>query len=299
LAYVLEAKNLTKQYGSIKALTNFNLKVEPGSIFGILGPNGSGKTTCLSILLDVIKADSGRFEWFGNSPSHNTRRRRIGALIETPNFFPYLTGLQNLEVVMAIKNRREKNVMSALQTVGLASRRNSKFRTYSLGMKQRLAIAAALINKPEAMVLDEPTNGLDPEGIAEIRQLILDLAKEGKTIILASHLLDEVEKVCTHVAILKSGELLTSGKVSEVLGQNNEVEVAASNLDALALAAKDIAGLVSVDVQKETVLLKFSEPVDTGALNKYFFDKGITLTQLNLRRKTLESQYLELTASHA
>ncbi len=299
MAYVLEAKNLTKQYGNLKALTNFNLKVEPGNIYGILGPNGSGKTTCLSILLDVIKADSGRFEWFGNGPSHNTRRRRIGALIETPNFYPYLTGLQNLEVVASIKNRREKNTLTALQATGLTNRRNSKFSTYSLGMKQRLAIASALINKPEALVLDEPTNGLDPQGIAEIRELILEIAKEGKTILLASHLLDEVEKVCTHVAILKSGELLASGKVADVLGQGNQVEIAAENLDTLAAISKELNGLISIEKKNETIFLKFSEPVNTGTLNKYFFEKGITLTQLNVRRKTLESQYLELTSAHA
>lgn len=298
MAYVLEAKNLTKQYGNIKALTNFSLIVEPGSIYGILGPNGSGKTTCLSILLDVIKADGGNFEWFGESPSHNTRRRRIGALIETPNFYPYLSGLQNLEVVTAIKNRREKNIITALHITGLTNRRNSKFATYSLGMKQRLAIASALINKPEVLVLDEPTNGLDPQGIAEIRQLILDIAAEGRTILLASHLLDEVERVCTHVAILKSGSLLASGKVGDVLGHGHQVEIAAANLEALTVAAKELKSLTSLEKKNETLLLKFSEPVDTGTLNKYFFDKGITLTQLNLRRKTLESQYLEITSAH-
>jgi len=299
LAYILEAKNLTKQYGSLKALTNFNLKIEPGSIYGLLGPNGSGKTTCLSILLDVIKADNGRYEWFGTGPSHNTRRRRIGALIETPNFYPYLSGLQNLEVVATIKNRHEKNTLTALQATGLMNRRNSKFSTYSLGMKQRLAIASALINKPEVLVLDEPTNGLDPQGIAEIRELILEIAKEGKTILLASHLLDEVEKVCTHVAIMKSGELLASGKVADVLGQGNQVEIAAENLETLAAIAKELSGLTSLEKKQETLLLKFNEPMNTAALNKYFFEKGITLTQLNMRRKTLESQYLELTSAHA
>ncbi|MDZ4847435.1 MAG: ABC transporter ATP-binding protein [Chitinophagales bacterium] len=299
MAYILEAKNLTKQYGSLKALTNFNLKIEPGSIYGLLGPNGSGKTTCLSILLDVIKADNGRYEWFGTGPSHNTRRRRIGALIETPNFYPYLSGLQNLEVVATIKNRHEKNTLTALQATGLMNRRNSKFSTYSLGMKQRLAIASALINKPEVLVLDEPTNGLDPQGIAEIRELILEIAKEGKTILLASHLLDEVEKVCTHVAIMKSGELLASGKVADVLGQGNQVEIAAENLETLAAIAKELSGLTSLEKKQETLLLKFNEPMNTAALNKYFFEKGITLTQLNMRRKTLESQYLELTSAHA
>ena len=213
MAYILEAENLTKHYGNIKALTNFSLVVEPGSIYGILGPNGSGKTTCLSIILDVIRADSGSYEWFGKPSSHNTRRRRIGALLETPNFYPYLTAAENLKVAAAIKKRGSKHIHTALQVTDLGSRRNSRYRTYSLGMKQRLAIASALLSNPEALVLDEPTNGLDPQGIAEIRTLIRDIGSEGKTIILASHMLDEVEKVCSHVAILKSGELVASGKV--------------------------------------------------------------------------------------
>lgn len=296
MAYVLETKNLTRHYGKIRALSNFSILVEPGSIYGILGPNGSGKTTCLSILLNVIQPDSGRFEWFGEAPTHHTRRRRIGALIETPNFYPYLSGAQNLEVVAAIKNRREKNINTALQATGLANRRNSPFRTYSLGMKQRLAIAATLINNPEALVLDEPTNGLDPNGIAEIREIILEIAKAGKTIILASHMLDEVEKVCTHVAILKSGELLTAGRVADVLGQSNQVEIASADLSLLEQAAKELSGLVSVERKADTVLLKFSEHVNTSELNRHFFDKGIALSHIAERRKTLESQFLELTA---
>lgn len=299
MAYVLETKNLTKHYGKVNALTNFSIIVEPGSIFGILGPNGSGKTTCLSILLDVIKANSGRYEWFGDPPSQRTRRRRIGALIETPNFYPYLSAAQNLQVVAAIKNRQDKNIHTALQATGLATRRNSQFRTYSLGMKQRLAIAATLINNPEVLVLDEPTNGLDPQGIAEIREIILEIAKAGKTIIIASHLLDEVEKVCTHVAILKSGDLIAAGKVADVLAQGNQLEISADNLDALENFAKELKGLSSLERRKESLVLKFSMTVNPADLNKHFFDRGILLTHLSIRRKTLESQFLELTADHA
>ncbi len=298
MAYVLIAEDLTKHYGNVRALTNFNITVDPGSIYGILGPNGSGKTTCLSIILDVIKADSGSYEWFGKTASHHTRRRRIGALLETPNFYPYLTAVENLKVVAAIKNRGDKNIHAALQVTDLSSRRNSRYSTFSLGMKQRLAIAATLVGNPEALVLDEPTNGLDPQGIAEIRALIREIASEGKTIIIASHLLDEVEKICTHVAILKSGEKVTSGKVADILGKDNQVEVAAENMEALEAAAKEMQGLQSCKKERDKLTLKFSHTVHTGEMNAYFFDKGITLTHLNTRRRSLENIFLELTSSN-
>ncbi|HXH20034.1 MAG TPA: ABC transporter ATP-binding protein [Chitinophagales bacterium] len=299
MAYILEAENLTKHYGRVKALTNFSLTVEPGSICGILGPNGSGKTTCLGIMLGAIKADNGSYEWFGKPASHHTRRRRIGALLESPNFYPHLSGVENLRVVAAIKNRGSKNIHTALQTTGLTSRRNSLYRTYSLGMKQRLAIASTLIVNPEALVLDEPTNGLDPQGIAEIRTLITEIGREGKTIILASHLLDEVEKVCTHVVILKAGDTIASGRVSDILGKDNQVEVASENMEALESAAKEISGLQSCKKEKDKLVLKFHTNVNTAELNGYFFDKGITLSHLVTKRKSLENLFLELTSSHA
>ena len=297
--YVVETANLTKHYGRIRALTNLNFRVETGSVFGILGPNGSGKTTCLSILLDVIKPDSGDYQWFGKAPSHLTRRGRIGALLETPNFYPYLTAFENLKVAVTIKNRSENSIPNALQITGLLSRRYSRYSTFSLGMKQRLAIASTLLSSPEVLVLDEPTNGLDPQGIAEIRELIHQIGNQGKTIILASHMLDEVEKVCSHVAILKSGEMITSGKVSDIAGSDNQVEIAADAMDTLERVAKEITGLLNFRREKDKMVLRFNKPVNTGELNRYFFDKGITLTALTTKRSSLENMFLEMTSGNA
>jgi len=297
LAHVLETINLTKHYGSIRALTNLNLVVEEGSIFGILGPNGSGKTTSLGIILDVLRADSGSYQWFGGTPTHEIRRRRIGALLEMPNFYPYLTAVENLNIVAAIKKKGRKNIQTALQVTDLMNRRNSRYSTYSLGMKQRLAIASALVGNPDVLVLDEPTNGLDPQGIAEIRSLIHDIGSEGKTIILASHLLDEVEKVCTHVAILKSGELAAAGKVADIVGSDNQVEVASDDMEHLEAAVKEISGLQSYKKEKAQLLLKFSGQVNPADLNAYFFSKGIRLSHLNTKRRSLETLFLEMTAA--
>lgn len=297
--YVVETENLAKHYGNVRALTNLNLKVETGSTFGILGPNGSGKTTCLGILLDVVKPDRGSYRWFDKEPSHATRKRRIGALLETPNFYPYLSAADNLKISAAIKDRSGRNIHSVLQLTGLSERRNSRYSAFSLGMKQRLAIASALMNSPEVLVLDEPTNGLDPQGIAEIRNLIQEISGQGKTIILASHMLDEVEKVCTHVAILKSGELIAAGKVSELSGRDNQVEVAAENMDVLEREAKELSGLKQFRREKDKLVLSFINPVNAGDVNRYFFEKGVTLTSLSQRRSTLESLFLEITSRNA
>ena len=219
---ILNINGLSKSYGKVKALNNLNLQINQGEIFGILGPNGSGKTTTLGILLSVLNADSGSFSWNGQQPSKYDRKK-IGSLLETPNFYPYLTAKQNLSIVCKIKEVNESEVDRVLSIGDLTNRANSKFKTFSLGMKQRLAIASALLGDPNILVLDEPTNGLDPQGIAEIRGIIIDLAAAGKTIIMASHILDEVEKVCTHVAVLKLGNLLTTGPIQTVL--NNQAQV--------------------------------------------------------------------------
>src|SRR4029078_485566 len=225
---ILSVNNLSKRYGPIQALNNVSFDVPKGSVFGILGPNGSGKTTLLGIVMDVIKATSGNYNWLVQ-PGSETQRQQIGTLLETPNFYHYLSGERNLKITAEIKQRGKDDIQQVLERVKLSQRKNSKFSTYSLGMKQRLALAGALLGNPSVLVLDEPTNGLDPVGIAETRELIKQLAQEGKTIILASHLLDEVEKVCTHVAILQKGTLLTTGHVDEVLINEDVVELAASD----------------------------------------------------------------------
>lgn len=293
---ILTITGVSKNYGKLTALDGVSFEVPAGAVFGILGPNGSGKTTLLSIILDVLHADTGKFSWFGNSPQTNNRKQ-IGSLLETPNFYHYLSAVDNLKITQAISGRGDSSdIDKVLEIVKLSERKKSKFSSYSLGMKQRLAIGAALLGNPDVLVFDEPTNGLDPVGIAEIRDLIKSLAASGKTIIMASHLLDEVEKVCTHVAILKKGTLLTAGPVDEVLAQEDIVEIAASNNDALLNTIELMGGFSKV--KKHPNCLQLFYPVGTAQLesiNKYCFEKGITLQQLQLKKKSLETKFFELT----
>lgn len=266
-----------------------------GSVFGILGPNGSGKTTLLGIIMDVLKATKGSYFWFGEQP-YAEQRKKIGCLLETPNFYHYLSGQRNLRVAAEIKGQPVNDIPRVLDLVRLTERRNSRFSTYSLGMKQRLAIASCLLGSPSVLVFDEPTNGLDPAGIAEIRQLIRDLAKEGKTIILASHLLDEVEKVCSHVAILQKGELITAGHVNEVLVEEELMEAAAANLIALGEIAMHFPGTKRVQRTDQTISIFLSNgSADLAGFNQYCFEHGIVLNHLVLRKRSLESKFIELT----
>lgn len=290
---VLSIKGLTKRYGSITAVKNLDLEIERGSVFGILGPNGSGKTTTLGVLLDVTRADSGTFSWFGGLPE-KTQRKRIGAILEVPLFYPYLSGKQNLALVAKIKDLPGDDVDEALRSVDLYDRRDSKFRTYSLGMKQRLAVASTLIGKPEVLILDEPTNGLDPRGIAEIRNIILNVASQGVTIILASHILDEVQKTCTHVAVLEKGKKLYSGAVSEVLNDAQWVELAAENMAGLQLMLKQLDFVDNIQEEFDKYIIKLKSNISQGELNSLFFSKGIVLTHLAVRKKSLEKYFLEL-----
>jgi ABC-2 type transport system ATP-binding protein len=293
---ILTITGVSKNYGKLTALDAVSFEVPAGAVFGILGPNGSGKTTLLSIILDVLHADTGKFSWFGNTPQTNNRKQ-IGSLLETPNFYHYLSAVDNLKITQAISGRgNSADIDKVLEIVKLAERKKSKFSSYSLGMKQRLAIGAALLGNPDVLVFDEPTNGLDPVGIAEIRDLIQSLAAAGKTIIMASHLLDEVEKVCTHVAILKKGTLLTAGPVDEVLAQEDIVEIAASNNDALQTIVESMGGFSKI--KKHANCLQLFYPIGTAQLesiNKYCFEKGITLQQLQLKKKSLETKFFELT----
>ncbi len=291
---VLEIRQLTKRYGRLVAVNNLSLKVGRGQVFGILGPNGSGKTTTLGILLDVINKTSGEFLWFGESASKEMRKR-IGAILETPIFYPYLSAVKNLEIVAEIKGAPKSNIEPALKKVELFDRKDDKFKTYSLGMKQRLSIASALICDPEVMILDEPTNGLDPQGIAEIRELIKSIAKDGKTIILASHLLDEVQKVCSHFCVLKKGNLLFSGLVDDIDKGivNIEIGATADNLEEV-LKACPFAVKVKEDQGKYVVELKNGHVA--ADLNQYLFEHNIAASHLITLKKSLEKQFLELLA---
>jgi len=296
MSHVLSLSNITKFYGPVQALKDVSFTVPEGSVFGILGPNGSGKTTLLSIILDVLKANNGNFLWFGQ-PGSPAQRRKIGSLLETPNFYHYLSGVDNLKVTQSISGRgTDEDITQILQKVKLYERRKSRFKTYSLGMKQRLAIAGSLLGDPKVLVLDEPTNGLDPVGIAEMRELIIELKNSGHTIIMASHLLDEVEKVCTHVAILKTGTLITTGEVNEVMQDEDVVELSADDLNTLATILQQFSTHVSINKDSSTV--QFSLPKGTAKLdeiNSFCFSKGIVLKHLLLKKKRLEARFFELT----
>ncbi|CAL1516513.1 ATP-binding cassette domain-containing protein [Chitinophaga sp. MM2321] len=278
----------------MQALSGVSFDVPPGAIFGVLGPNGSGKTTLLGIVTDVLKADSGSFTLFDKTATAS-ERRQIGTLLETPNFYHYLSAYKNLEISAAIKQRGHDDIARVLDICGLTARQHSPFKTYSLGMKQRLAIAAVLLGDPEVLILDEPTNGLDPAGIAEVRDLLRRLADTGKTIILASHLLDEVEKVCTHVAILRAGKLLLSGAVNEVISRHDYLELAAADNNALCTAMLQYPGCTSARVNGASVIAVFSTQPDAAAVNSYCAQQGIWLQQLQLRKKSLEKAFLEIT----
>lgn len=294
---VLTLNGITKYYGRIQALNNVSFSVPEGSVFGILGPNGSGKTTMLGIIMDILKASSGTFQIFGK-PATAEIRKQIGTLLETPNFYHYLSGERNLRIAAEIKGKGYDGIDDALKKVNLYQRKTSKFSTYSLGMKQRLAIASCLLGDPNILVFDEPTNGLDPVGIAEIRELIKQLASEGKTIIMASHLLDEVEKVCTHVAILKTGNLITAGHVDEVLVNEDVVEVSAADMQKLEMVLTGMGGYSSI--KKNTQTLHVLYPSGTANLekvNQYCFTNGIVLNHLQLKKKSLETKFLELTGN--
>jgi len=269
------------------------MSIERGQVHGILGPNGSGKTTTLGIILGVLNADNGSFDWFGTPVLHRSLQR-IGAILETPNFYPYLSAVKNLEVVRLIKGVEKHRIDEVLEQVNLAGRKHDKFSTYSLGMKQRLAIASALLNEPEILVLDEPTNGLDPQGIAEVRELIMRIAREGATILIASHLLDEIEKVCSHVTILKQGKRLFTGPVDEVFATAGLIEVGAVDRDALEKACHGYPGIKSISLDARKLHLNLEDKVDPAALNKFLAEQGILVDHLVYRKSSLEQQFLEL-----
>ena len=291
---ILEISGLNKRYGSIQAINDLELKVEKGTVFGLLGPNGSGKSTTLGILLGVVQKDSGTYKWFGEEP-FAAQRRRLGAILESPTFYPYLSGIQNLKIVCKIKEVSESRILEVLEQVGLANRATSPFKTYSLGMKQRLAIASALLSDPEILILDEPTNGLDPQGIAEIRELILDIARQGKTIILASHLLDEVQKVCTHFAVLKQGEKIFQGTVAESLMGNEGVEILAEDLEGLKNVVGSFPTFIDMKVNNLGRLeVQLSNETEILDFHQYLIEKGIVLTHLAYINKSLEKQFLQL-----
>jgi len=298
LETILSLKNLDKQYGRVHAVNNLSFDIQKGAVYGILGPNGSGKSTTLGIILNVVNRTSGEFSWFDGKLSTHEALKKVGAIIERPNFYPYMTAAQNLSLICKIKGVSTDSIDDKLKTVNLYERKNSKFRTFSLGMKQRLAIASALLNDPEILILDEPTNGLDPQGIHEIRQIIKGIAKNGTTILLASHLLDEVEKVCSHVVVIRKGIKLYSGRVDELTASNGlfELRVDADEEKLIKLLEdhKSI-GTVKKDEENNLIIASLNEQIDASEINSFLFKNGIILSHLVKRKPSLEQQFLDLT----
>ena len=292
---ILSIQNLHKRFGRIQALKNVSLEIKKGNVYGILGPNGSGKSTTLGIVLNVVNKTSGNYSWFGGTMQTHEALKKVGAIIERPNFYPYMTARENLELVCKIKGINYSKVHEKLNLVDLLDRENSKFRTFSLGMKQRLAIASALLNDPEILILDEPTNGLDPQGIHQIRDIIKSIASQGTTILLASHLLDEVEKVCTHVMVLRKGEVLYSGTVDAMSSNEGFFELQCDDHKALMEVVMKHPAVEKCAEENGKLLLYLKKPLEASELNRWLFEKNIILNHLVKRRNSLEEQFLELT----
>ena len=292
---ILTINNLTKKFGYLTAVKDLTFTINKGNVYGILGPNGSGKSTTLGIVLNVVNKTNGDFHWFdGNTTTHDALKK-VGAIIERPNFYPYMSAYQNLKLVCKIKGVDYSKIDEKLEIVGLIERKDSKFQTYSLGMKQRLAIASALLNDPEILILDEPTNGLDPQGIHQIRSLIKQIASKGTTILLASHLLDEVEKVCSHVVVLRKGEKLYSGRVDEMISSHGFFELKCNDNDKLVEILNAHASFGNLKTEDDIITAFLNDPMDATEFNKLMFEKGITLSHLVKRKQSLEEQFLQLT----
>jgi ABC-2 type transport system ATP-binding protein len=295
LETILSIKNLNKRYGSLQALSDVSFDILKGHVYGILGPNGSGKSTTLGIVLNVVNKTSGHYSWFNGKMEIHEALKKVGAIIERPNFYPYMTAVENLKLVCKIKNISYDKIQEKLELVGLDERKNSKFSSFSLGMKQRLAIASALLNDPEILILDEPTNGLDPQGIHQIRDIIKHIASQGTTILLASHLLDEVEKVCSHVLVLRKGVVLYSGRVDEMTANEGFFELEADDNLALQRILKVHPAIESIKEEDNKLHVYLKTPLEASELNRFLFDQNITLSYLVKRKNSLEEQFLELT----
>lgn len=306
---MIETRRLSKRYRPLRgegvlAVDRLSIRVEAGQVFGFLGPNGSGKTTTIGMLLGIIAPTGGSYRLFGgSSPAElHAARQRIGAMLERPNFHPHLNCRDNLRLVAWLKRKGEREVQEALGSVGLASRQKTRFKSCSLGMKQRLALAATMIGDPDLIILDEPTNGLDPAGQREIRDIVRELAQRGKTIFFSSHVLHEVERICTRVAIIERGHVVCQGSVEEVTAGRAVASVAADgDLEALRLAVSEFEGAGQTRVEDDRVIVQLvgGEIADghLAQLSRFLAARDIYVSHLSLERPTLEDVFMELTGN--
>ena len=290
---ILSIDGLFKNYGSVKAVNNLSISVQKGDVYGILGPNGSGKTTTLGVILGVTRATKGSYSWFEEGDGHQLRKR-IGALLDKPNFYHHLSAIQNLNLVADIKDISEPNITDKLDFVGMSKYANRKFVTYSTGMKQRLALASTLLGNPEVLVLDEPTNGLDPEGIADVRELIIQIANEGITVIMASHLLDEVQKVCSHVAVLQNGKKLFEGHVRSLVSEEDGIEIGSDNMQKLETVLSKFDGVDQIKKKQDRFSITLKSGYKASELSAFLITNGVDITHFAHQKGSLEQEFLHL-----
>ena len=292
--FLVETRDLTKRYGPrIVAVDGIDLMVRRGEVYGFLGPNGAGKTTTLRMLLGLIRPTSGEASVLGKVPGHPEGLARVGALIESPAFYPYLSGRDNLRVMARYAGVPKKGIRAALETVDLAERARDKFSTYSLGMKQRLGVAAALLKDPELLILDEPTNGLDPAGMADMRALIRRLGSGERTVLLSSHQLGEVEQICDRVGVITTGRLISEGTVEELRGAGSLL-VTAKPLDRARECAEGLLGRERVEVAGDALRLD-ADTEAAGCINRELVKAEVEVTELRRVERTLEEVFLQMT----
>lgn len=294
---VIHAIGLRKSYGDVRAVADIDLIVAAGGVHGLLGPNGSGKSTTVRMLLGLIRPDAGEIQLFGETLSGHAPAllRRVGALVESPAFLPYLSGRDNLTLLQTYRGVDEPEIVNdALRRVRLQRDANRRFQQYSLGMKQRLGIAAALLGDPEMIVLDEPTNGLDPAGMREIRELIRELAREGRSVVLCSHLLHEVEQVCDHVSIFDRGTVVRTGRVTDLTAGSGSLVVEVADVDAAIQALRGSRWANQVRAQNGLVVI--DEAAAAGEeISELLSQQHIFPRALRPQSRTLEDVYIEAT----